>query len=124
METETIKGTIKTAFGRPLSSYRPNLESLDFEGPFIALNADEIRAKGDWPNEAKIVKFYNDEKKAARRAELIAAKLEDAGIKKPEKDDPLVVLQGMYDNLMLTKKYSKEQARKLASDMTGTAWPE
>lgn len=115
MKTETVSGTVASAFGRPLSTYNKSLTTLKFSGPYeIFETPDEVRKAEKWPTDEDIVKMLNAEQKATARTKYTNEKIKEAGIEKPAADDPVVVHAGMVKQLMLGKK-TREQAVQMAT---------
>lgn len=119
MVTQVVKGEVSNAFGKPVSYYKKDVNSIPFEGEFeVYQDAAEVRTRGEWPNDATIVDFLNAQLKANARAKFTAEALEKAGIEKPKADDPQVIHANMVKQLMLAKK-DRETAVKLATMSLG-----
>jgi len=113
MKTETIEGTVKTAFGRKVGPFPFKGDVQLFE------SAEELRASGKWPNEADIVGYVNTDVRARRRAELISDVLEKNKIQKPDENDPQYRLETMVKMLVASGKYNEQSALDFAEQALG-----
>jgi hypothetical protein len=73
MKTETLKGTIESAFGVKLPS------ALEYAGSFEAYeNSGEVRAANDMPSDDEVVSFRNTQRRNNKRQSLMTDALEVA----------------------------------------------
>jgi hypothetical protein len=73
MKTETLKGTIESAFGVKLPS------ALEYNGSFEAYeNVSEVRAANDMPSDDEVVSFRNTQRRNNKRQALMTDALEVA----------------------------------------------
>lgn len=117
MKTETFKGTIESAYGKPVSP------ALAFTGDFQAFETvSELRDKNEYPTDDEIVSFVNNKRKANKRQQVMQATLDAAGYEKPtlETDTDLQV-KGMVKSLVASGKYTEEQAIAFAKNALGLA---
>lgn len=135
MREKVVKGVIKTAHNRDLSEYLKEDGTPRVPGGKLPIrtvaqqfeNIDEVRAKNEFPNDSKIVKFVNAALVAKARTAAINVELAAAGIEKPTaENDPVVYLHEMYDLFRVKrpdgKQNSKEEARAKATAETGVEW--
>lgn len=109
MKTETFKGTVESAYGNKLPT------PVKFSGSFEAYvmpdgkgkekiaipvveGADTI-ADGDVPTVADLYAYVNGLNKANARQKSMTAALDEAGITKPDPNDPAVVLARMLKDV-------------------------
>lgn len=112
MTEKTVKGDISTAYEKPLSEYTlpdgSKVEKLSYSGTARQFSSEEeIRNAGVWPNPSAIVKMVNAKEVAKKRAELIKATLDAAGIKAPTLADDSEAIKATAKVLL---------ARKMAAD--------
>lgn len=135
MKEKVVTGWIKTAHNRELSEYLKEDGSKRVPTGKLPIktvapqyeNIDEIRAKNEFPNDSKIVKFVNAALVAKARTAAINVELAAVGIEKPTaENDPVVYLHEMYDLFRVKrpdgKQNSKEEARAKATAETGVEW--
>jgi hypothetical protein len=119
MKTETFKGTIESAYGKPVSPI------LKFEGEYQAFETvDELKEKNEFPKDEDIVDFVNNRRKANARQKAMQAQLDNAGYEKPTLDtDPQLQLKTLYKVFIAAGK-SDAEARAIASSTLGVEWSE
>lgn len=118
-ETETW-----TAWGKKLDKAVPYSFSYDAYESF-----EEVEAAKDVLSNAEQVKFRNDQKASNARTKAYNKALTDAGHEKPtEENDDQLRLRTVRNSLLTAKlpdgspKYTEEQARQVASTVTGVDW--
>jgi hypothetical protein len=76
MKTETLKGTIESAFGVKLPS------ALEYNGSFESYeNVGEVRSANDMPSDDEVVSFRNTQRRNNKRQALMTDALETASKK-------------------------------------------
>jgi hypothetical protein len=140
MHTEKFSGTIKTAYGKPVNP------PINFEGEYDAFGPDKkVYVQADWdaalqeikdyqggkeyPNAEDIVTFVNGKRQANQRQQMLTAKLDEAGIKKPsaETDEQyrweqmVKLLMFAADSDIKAGKTTREQAQKEAEATASAA---
>ncbi len=117
MTEKEVKGTIETAYEKPVSP------ALTYSGKARQFTtADEIRSAGSWPNDASIVKMVNAKEVAKKRAELIKSTLDAAGYKAPTLEDDSEAIKATAKVLMARKKAAtQEEAEAMARQILGIA---
>lgn len=130
MNTKKVefKGIIENAYGKPLASYKnSDGAALPASVPYAAeydklLDAESVRAAGEWPNEAACVKLANTKRKQKARAASCAAQLDALGVVKPtNENDPQLRLKNMAA-IFEANGESEDSARKLAAAALGLKW--
>ena len=115
MKSKIVEGVIDNAYGNKLATqlkYRVEVEIFE--------TVEEVRAKGEWPNDKTIVSMVNQRVIAAKRQEAIKAQLDNAGIKPPTLEDPNEAVRATAKILIAQKKAStQEQAEALARTLLG-----
>jgi len=109
MKTETFKGEISSAFGNKLEkpvNFSGSFESYDLpEGKgkdkvlFDAPEGADKIADGDVPTVAELYAYVNGLNKNNARQKAMAAALAEAGIEKPNPNDPAVVMARMLKDI-------------------------
>jgi hypothetical protein len=119
MKRETFKGTIESAYGKPLET------PISYEAAYeLFENPSEMRSAGEWPSDSDIVKFKNAQAKANARQKATVAALDAAGIIKPTlENDEQLRLREMFKILKAAGK-SDDEARNIASVTLGLDWEE
>ena len=115
MKTETFKGNIESAYGKPVSP------ALSFEGEFEAFETvTELKEKNEYPSEDEIVSFVNNKRKANKRQQVMTATLDAAGYEKPtlETDTDLQV-KTIVKALMASGKHTEVTALAAAKASLG-----
>ena len=115
MTEKTVKGTITTAYEKPVSpalSYSVQVKQYE--------TADEIRTAGEWPNDKAIVNMVNAKEVAAARASAIKTQLEAAGIKAPTLEDADEAVKATAKVLLARKlAATEEEAIEKAKEILG-----
>lgn len=119
MKAETFKGTIESAYGKPVSP------ALKFEGEYQAFETvPELREKNEYPSDEELVAFVNNKRKANARQKSMQAALDAAGYEKPTLEtDAQLQLRTLYKVFIAAGKPEAE-ARALASSTLGVEWAE
>jgi hypothetical protein len=106
----TKKARVETAYGKVLES------PIDFSYSYEELQkGEEIPAK-EMPDADDLISFVNQKRNATARSREQNLALENAGVKKPTKEDPEFRLRTMVDMLVAngeTKEDAEQQARLL-----------
>lgn len=120
MENKTGKSQATMAYGKKLDA------PINYEFSYsIYSNVEEMVAAKDELTLDEQFKVRNAEKVTAARQKALTAALDAAGIVKPTvENDPQLQLKTVFVALMASKKYTEEQARALASQVTGVDWAE
>ena len=123
MKVTPFEGTVESAYGVKLET------AVRFKGTYEKLEDADASEKDaliktqEWPSDVDIISGYiNPRRLAAARAKETTAALDAAGIKKPAKDDPIVLFKNMFAQLKLAK-WNDEQANKMARQMLGDMNP-
>lgn len=119
MKTVAWKSTLRTIWGLPVNPPIPISGNIaTFE------SVEEMRAKGEYPSEAQILKFKNAQIKAADKQKVSIAAATAAGLVKPTlENDPQMRLKNIYKTL-LANGQSEAEARANASTVLGIEWAE
>lgn len=117
METQTVSGTIESAYGQTLKA------GIDYSGTYEAFQTvDEVRSAGEWPSDKEIVKFVNTKRVANARQKAMQSALDAAGIKKPVADASAeglqVALRQLIKTFVATGK-TEQEATALAEGSLG-----
>jgi len=120
MQNKTKTATVETAYGKKLA------EPLAFDFTFTVYESGaELQQAGDIMSLDEQVKTRNTQRENKARQQAQSAAFDAAGIVKPTaENDEQVRLKDLHKTLMLSKKYTDEQARKMASDLLGVEWAE
>ncbi len=120
MKSQEKTTTTATAYGKTLSTPLP----YTFSWTEYETDEELVAAKDELTLEEQR-KARNNSRMANARSKSLQKALDDAKIEKPtiENDDQLR-LKTVYNGFMSSKKYTEEQARKLAADMLGVEWAE
>lgn len=135
MQTKTSTSTCNTAHGKPIGYYKDAngvpLKSFTYKFQHSAFTEDEegekeLQEKNEVLTLAEQVKVRNAEKVGKARAAALAKELEARGVIKPTaENDEQILLKDIFDKLVLSKKYATtEEARAMASTVTGIDWAE
>ena len=122
MKQVEVKGTVGTAFERPIESYKDAngnpLQPLTFSGfADVYETPDECKAKNDWLSDDEILIARNAKRVQQTRSKLTAQAIKNAGIVEPTLKDVDVAIKAMADvyvaqGLAETLEEGKELARK------------
>lgn len=109
MKTESLKGTIESAYGSKLPS------PVNYEGTFEAYEtASEVRAANDMPSDDEVVSFRNTQRRNNQRQKLMQEALDKAGIVKPTLENSEELrYKNIYDALIAAGK-SETEAETIA----------
>jgi hypothetical protein len=123
-KTTSTSKAYKKALPKPIKfqfDWKEYPVTTEGEAEFIAANA-QMTVKEQ-------IKAVNAAAKASARTTALTAALEAAGIVRPTaENDDQIRLRDIYKTLLTAKtksgekKYTEEQARQLASDMTEVEW--
>lgn len=117
MTKKTVKGTIESAYNRPVSEF--GKQPIPYEGTVDQYETvDEIRAANDWPSNDEIISIVNQKKVAAARQKFIKSALDAAGIQAPTLEDPQEALKAMVKVLVAQGK-DEATATALAKQLLG-----
>lgn len=120
METKHGKSQAATAYGEKLTT------PIDYDYQWTAYQTTEelVAAKDELTLDEQL-KIRNTERQNNARQKALQVALDKAGIIKPtiENNDQLR-LKDMFKVLMSSKRYSEDEARKLASTTLGIDWAE
>lgn len=106
MKTETLAGTIESAYGSKLP------KSVSYSGSFEAYeNVGEVKSANDMPSDDEVVSFRNTQRRNNRRQKLMQDALDAAGIVRPtlETSEELRY-KTIYDALLAAGKSPEEAA--------------
>ena len=116
MKTETLSGTIETAYGKPLKT------PVKYSGEVnLYETADEVRTANDWPSNDEVINFVNQNRKANERQKLMKAALDAAGIQKPTLEQPEEQFKQMVKILTAAGK-EEATAKQIANATLGTSF--
>lgn len=112
MKTVEVKGTIESAYGKPVTEY--GKQPIPYAGTVENYETiEEIKTANDWPSNDEILSIVNQRKTAAGRAKAIKAALDAAGIEKPTLEDKDEAVKATVKILMAQGK-DEATARQLA----------
>jgi hypothetical protein len=110
-----VKGRIDNQWDKPIV---PALTYSGMAKQFATI--EEVKLAGAWPNEKSILKMVNAKEVAKKRAELIKAALDAAGIKAPTLEDDSEAIKATAKVLMARKKAeTQEEAEAMAREILG-----
>lgn len=121
MTEKTETKSTKRAFGKKLDKrVKFTWTWKEYDTP------EEMQAAGEGLSLEQQRKARNRIRKMSARTKSLNAALEAAGIEEPTiLNDDQMLLKQFYDTLMAVKgRYTPEQARALAAEMTGKTWAE
>lgn len=120
MKTVKFTAIAKTAWGKPLSKDK----WVKYGGEYQAFTeAPEIRAIGEWPSDADVVKLKNAQRRAAAKQKEMGLALVALGYVKPDlENSTLIQLKTVYKALISAGK-SHAEARATAAAAIGAEWP-
>ncbi len=100
MKTETLTGTIESAYGKKLDA------PVKYSGTFEAYeNVGEVRSASDMPSDDEVVSFRNTQKRNNTRQRLMQEALDKAGIVKPTfENSEELRYKNIYDALIAAGK--------------------
>lgn len=110
---------IKSAYGKTL----PEPLEFSFEWDEYEKYAEVVEAKAEI-GQAEAVDIRNGQAKANSRQEAWTKRLEEAGVKPPDKSEPQELLKSVFKSLMLDKRQNLTvaQARAKAAAFLGIEW--
>ncbi len=120
LEPEEFDGKIESAFGKPLADYNKGISVIPYKATFERINVNSAIPPKEMPDDADILDMANNKRKANARSKEIARLLELHGIKKPTmEEDVELQVKSMVVGMVASKRYTQEQAEKVARRMLG-----
>lgn len=114
MKTETLKGTIESAYGNKLAS------ALTYTGTFeVYENIGEVQSANDMPSHDEVISFRNTQRRNNARQKFMQEALDKAGIVKPTLETSVDLrVKNIVDSLVASGK-SVEDATATAKQLLG-----
>lgn len=114
MVTETLKGTMNSAYGQTLP------KPIAFSGTVELYESFDAIPDAEKPDSSDILAFVNNKRKANARQKFMNDALQAAGIQKPTlEDNPELQVATMVKALRASGKYTTEQAETIARQALG-----
>jgi hypothetical protein len=107
MKSVTFKGTVESAYGKPLP------KPVDFAGTFDAVERVDEIPDDEKLGPADILDVVNARRKASARAKATTEALQAAGIEKPDVNSPDVIRENLIKGHMKLHNISREVAEQI-----------
>lgn len=126
MKIEKVSGKATAAYGKGFDALKyddgktplPKGTILKFVGTYTKYeSAEELRNAGQWPNEKKVLDWYNAAARNNARAKAQQDAFDASGIVKPTRDnDPMIRLKEMV-KILVAAGQAEAEARTNAAAM-------